>query len=151
VLSERAALDAAEHHSARRSPIASIRREPAVDEPVREPLDQTVREPVAQPAAPGRCDVLYDEYVHARGRADQSWKLALFMSWATAMLIVIAVMMIFLDFVDTEVAAGGVALVSGIAAGAIVTNAVNASKATTEALDTFLRECPNAVSRLVAG
>ena len=122
-----------------------------MDEPVREPLDQPVRQPVAEPAAPGKCDALYDEYIHARGRADQWWKVALFMSWATAVLIVVAVMMLFLDFVDTEVAAGGVALVSGIAAGAIVTNAVDASKAATEALDKFLRECPNAASRLVAG
>ena len=122
-----------------------------MDEPVREPLDQPVRQPVAEPAAPGKCDALYDEYIHARGRADQWWKVALFMSWATAILIFVAVMVLFLDFVGTEVAAGGVALLSGIAAGAIVTNAVNASKAVTEALDRFLSECPNAVSRLVAG
>jgi hypothetical protein len=121
-----------------------------VDEQVREPLDQTVREPAAQAAAPGRCDVLYDAYVTARGKAEQWWKLALFMSWATAILIIVAVLMIFLDFLDSEVAAGGVALLSGIAAGAIVANAVNASKAATKALNAFLKECPSAASRLVA-
>ena len=119
-----------------------------MDEPVREPFDQTAREPVAEPAAPGKCDALYDEYVNARSRAERWWNLALFVSWAAAVLIVVAVMMIFLDYLDTETAAGGVALFSSIAAGAIVTNAVNASKAATEALDRFVRECPNAASRL---
>ena len=121
-----------------------------MDEPVREPFDQPVREPVTDPAAPGTCDALYDAYVQAREKADQVWKLALFMSWATAVLIVVAVMIVFLDFANTQTAAGGVALVSGIAAGAIVTNAVNASKAATEALDTFVKECPNSASRLAA-
>ena len=121
-----------------------------MDEPVREPLEQPVREPVVDPAAPGTCDALYDEYVLARGRADQWWKLALFMSWASAILIIVAVMMVFLDFADTQTAASGVALLSAIAAGAIVTNAVNASKAATEALDKFVKECPNSASRLAA-
>jgi hypothetical protein len=127
-----------------------MRREPAVDEPVREPFDQPVREPVADQVAPGKCDALYDEYVLARSRAERWWSLALFVSWAAAVLIVVAVMMIFLDYLGTEAAAGGVALFSSLAAGAIVTNAVNASKTATEALDKFVKECPNAASRLAA-
>lgn len=75
----------------------------------------------AQSAA--RCDVLYQAYDTATAEEAQAWRLVRLFSYATAVLIIVSVVLTFFSGQSEQLASAGVALLSSIGAGAFATRA----------------------------
>jgi VIT1/CCC1 family predicted Fe2+/Mn2+ transporter len=79
--------------------------------------------PPAAAQSSARCDVLYEVYTTARHDEAQSWRLVMLFSYATAVLIIVAVAFVLFGSQQAQLASAAVALVSSLAAGAFATRA----------------------------
>jgi hypothetical protein len=106
--------------------------------------------PMAAAPDVGKCEALYAAYLKALQREDQLFKVALLLVFATAVLVIIAVLMVLSDMQDLEVASGAVALVSSIGAGAIITMYWRTHKETIARLKEWASACPDRVGPTLA-
>ena len=108
----------------------------------------------AQPmaAAPdGRnCDALYAEYKRSQTKEEQLFTVALLLVYATAVLLIVAVVMILFGGQNVKVASGGVALFSGSAAGAITTMYWRARRDTIDRMNAWIKACPDRIGPTLA-
>lgn len=91
------------------------------------------------PQAAGRCDALYEVYTTAGAGEAQAWRLVMLFAYATAVLIMLAVVLVLVGSQQMQVAAGGVALVSSVAAGAFATRATQKRKEMKEAASEYAK------------
>lgn len=99
----------------------------------------TTPERTVAPQAAGRCDALYEVYATAGADEAQAWRLVMLFAYATAVLIILAVVLVLIGSQPAQVAAGGVALVSSVAAGAFATRASQKRKELKEAAGEYAK------------
>ena len=105
--------------------------------------------PATTAAPPSNCDVLYESYLEAFNQAKAAWRGLLFFTYATAVLLIIAVLLVYAGHNAADVAAA-VALLSGVGAGGIATIAYNAQKRADKRLKEFLTGCPTDIGKVDA-
>jgi peptidoglycan/LPS O-acetylase OafA/YrhL len=96
------------------------------------------------------CDARYNEYLLSQGREDQLFKVLMLMVLATAVLVIIAVLMVIFGGQSTQVASGGVALVSSIGAGALATMYWRTHRETVKLMNAWIKACPDKVGPTLA-
>jgi hypothetical protein len=106
--------------------------------------------PMAAAPDVGKCEALYDAYVKSLQREDQLFKVVLLLVFATAVLVIIAVLMVLTDMQDLEVGSGAIALVSSIGAGAMTTMYWRTHKETIARLNAWATACPDRVGSTLA-
>lgn len=100
-------------------------------------------------AAPSNCDVLYESYLDAFNQAKAAWRGLLFFTYATAVLLIVAVLLVYAGHNAADIAAA-VALLSGAGAGGVATMAYRAQRRADTRLKAFLSTCPTDIAKVDA-
>jgi hypothetical protein len=106
--------------------------------------------PLAADPEGANCDARYNEYLLSQNKEDQLFKVLMLMVLATAVLVIIAVMMVIFGGQSAQVASGGIALVSSIGAGALSTMYSRTHRQTVQLMNAWIKACPDKVGPTLA-